>query len=100
MVRTWRFHCFGPSSIPGLGTLIPHQATIHCGCRGGGEKKKKGRINIERNIENIGNSRSKVEQSLLGEKTFRKLCRFGYKELSVYGFYFLQEIGAERERRL
>ena len=34
MVRTWRFHCHGPGSIPGWGTKIP-QATGH------GQKKKK-----------------------------------------------------------
>ena len=34
MVRTWRFHCCGPGSIPSQGTMIP-QAVRHS------QKKKK-----------------------------------------------------------
>ena len=37
-VRTWCFHCFGPGSIHGLGTEIPHQAIA---CRGQKKEKQK-----------------------------------------------------------
>ena len=38
VVRTQCFHCCGPSSIPGLGTEIPHQAAE---CPGQRKKKKR-----------------------------------------------------------
>ena len=31
VVRIWCFHCCGTSSVPGLGTEIPHQATARTG---------------------------------------------------------------------
>ena len=30
MVRIQHLHCCGPGSIPGLGSEIPRQATVHC----------------------------------------------------------------------
>ena len=31
VVRIWHFHHFCLGSVPGLGTEIPHQATVCCG---------------------------------------------------------------------